>query len=227
MLFLFVLMSMGVSLAVGASKSLRETCTDEELIQRYAQGDMRAFEILYTRHRKPLFNFILRFVRPQGSPNDAEELLQEVFMRVVRNANEYVQKAKFTTWMYTIARNRCIDFLRRRQTTPSGTSMDQSLGHEDEGGQTLKDRLEDESNVDGNQRVFRQQFQTILKQGIETLPDDQREVFLLREFSSLPYKEIAEIVDVVENTVKSRMRYALEGLRKFFVAHGFSLEDIE
>src|SRR6188508_364727 len=83
---------------------------DEVLMVAYQKGDVRAFEILLTRHRKPVFNFILRFV---GSRETAEDLLQETFLRVIKGADAYQRQAKFTTWLYTIARNLCVDQSRR------------------------------------------------------------------------------------------------------------------
>ena len=75
---------------------------DEDLMVQYQKGEVRAFEVLLTRHRKPVYNFILRFV---GDKETAEDLLQEAFMRVIKGAEAYKRQAKFTTWLYTIARN--------------------------------------------------------------------------------------------------------------------------
>ena len=83
---------------------------DEVLMVRYQKGEVRAFEILLQRHRKPIFNFILRFV---GSRELAEDLMQEAFLRVIKSAENYKRQAKFTTWLYTIARNLCVDQSRR------------------------------------------------------------------------------------------------------------------
>src|ERR1041384_1901866 len=85
---------------------------DEDLMVLYQRGEVRAFELLLTRHRKPVYNFILRFV---GDKETAEDLLQEAFMRVIRGAEAYKRQAKFTTWLYTIARNLCVDQTRRRK----------------------------------------------------------------------------------------------------------------
>ena len=85
---------------------------DEDLMVMYQKGEVRAFEVLLSRHRKPVFNFILRFV---GDRETAEDLLQEAFMRVIKGAEAYKRQAKFTTWLYTIARNLCVDQTRRRK----------------------------------------------------------------------------------------------------------------
>src|SRR5215217_8434662 len=94
----------------GAEKPVTRDESDEGLMLRYQKGEVRAFEVLLTRHRKPVFNFILRYV---GEPAQAEDLLQEVFLRVIKSVDAYERQAKFTTWLYTIARNLCVDSSRR------------------------------------------------------------------------------------------------------------------
>lgn len=181
--------------------------TNETLMMRFRDGDVRAFEFLLARHQKPIYEFILRSVGPYNTAL-AEDLAQETFLRVVKQAKSYEQRAKFTTWLYTLARNLCIDN-SRRMVHRKARSLDQP----DEEGQTLLDRTADKGHAVDRQ-VIGQQLQTRLQQAIDSLPDDQREVFLMREHADLSFKEIAEIVGISENTVKSRMRYALEKLRE-------------
>jgi len=174
---------------------------------RYRGGDVRAFEQLLRRHKKPVFNFLWRQV---GDRALAEELLQEVFLRVIKSASTYQEQAKFTTWLYTIARNLCVDAARRaghRRTL----SLDAPQGGDPE--RTLGDGVADPSGNPSQQAMSRELRESI-ERAIAALPEEQREVFLMRERSGLPFKEIASIVGVPENTVKSRMRYALERLRE-------------
>ena len=89
---------------------------DEDLMGRFARGDVAAFELLVERHERPVYRFVLRSVRDDER---AEELTQDVFLRVVNNAARYKPSAKFTTWLYTIARNACIDEARRRGRRPT------------------------------------------------------------------------------------------------------------
>ena len=103
--------------------SLQEM-SDEELMFSYADGNADAFEELYSRHEKPVFHFILRSC---GNRDRAEEILQEVFLRVIKSADRYKESAKFTTWLYTIARNLCIDKARKRSRATE-ISMDQPRG---------------------------------------------------------------------------------------------------
>lgn len=180
---------------------------DEDLMVLYQQGEVRAFEVLLSRHRRPVFHFILRFT---GDKETAEDLLQEAFMRVIRGAENYKRQAKFTTWLYTIARNLCVDQSRRRKHRKHA-SLDAPMDASGEAG-TLLDVVPSTEMASDRQAVNKQLHET-LHRAIASLPDDQREVFLMREFLDMPFKEIGDVVGVPENTVKSRMRYALEKLR--------------
>jgi RNA polymerase sigma-70 factor, ECF subfamily len=182
--------------------------SDESLMLRYRDGDVRAFELLVTRHRKALFNFILRFVRDTAQ---AEDVTQETFLRLVKGADAYERQAKFTTWLYTIARNLCVDASRRGKHRKAA-SLDAPLGDDDNAG-SLLDLLPDGSAGVDRQAQSRE-LGLRLRQAIEALPDEQREIFLLREVADLQFNEIANVVGCPENTVKSRMRYALEKLRE-------------
>ena len=219
----FVLFIVALGMISARGSALLQTLTDEELMKRYQKGQSAAFELLYQRHRKPIFGFILRYVRERDK---AEELMQEVFFKLVQQRNNYKTQAKFTTWLYTIARNLCIDTYRKskhRQTV----SLQQNVGGEEDGA-SLEQLLEDlNPGRDGEQRVFDRQLQRVIEEGVQLLPDEQKQAFLLRQVSHLKFKEIAEIADTSENTIKSRMRYALEFLRRHLEAAGFSLTDLE
>ncbi len=184
--------------------------SDEGLMLRYQKGDVRAFEILLGRHRRPVFNFILRYV---GEPAQAEDLLQEVFLRVIKGAESYQKQAKLTTWLYTIARNLCVDASRRgkhRKAYSLDVPMDTDAGKD---GATLLDVVADKA-PGTDRKVMSKELHGRLHAAIGSLSEDQREVFLMREFLDMPFREIAEVVGCPENTVKSRMRYALEKLRE-------------
>ncbi|MCB9638609.1 MAG: RNA polymerase sigma factor [Myxococcales bacterium] len=199
--------------------------TDEDLMLDYAQGDAQAFQHLYERHRKPVFNFILRSVH---SMELAEELMQDVFMRVIQNAQSYTKQAKFTTWLYTIARNICIDSYRRQKHRVMLSLHQSGKGRAEEEGPTLEQSLEDaEARERSEDKAFFREVHQSLEIGLDGLPPEQREVFLLREVSNLSYKEIADVVGTLENTVKSRMRYALEHLRRHLESRGVTLEDLQ
>ncbi len=180
---------------------------DEDLMVLYQKGEVRAFEILLVRHRKPLYNFILRFL---GDKETAEDLLQEAFMRVIKGAEAYKRQAKFTTWLYTIARNLCVDQTRRRKHRKHA-SLDAPLDAGEESG-SLLDVIPSKEMASDRKSVNKQLHET-MQRAIAGLSEEQREVFLMREFLDMPFKQIADVVGVPENTVKSRMRYALDKLR--------------
>lgn len=178
---------------------------------RFQAGERRAFATLVQRHKTALFNFVLRQVRVQSA---AEDLVQDVFVKIVNNASEFKHEARFTTWAYTIARNVCIDHLRK-MALRKHPSLDHSGTDDGEDTRSLGERVADERprasverNAIGNEMSDR------IASAVEQLPAEQREVFLLREVANVPFKEIAAITGVPENTVKSRMRYALERLQE-------------
>ena len=180
---------------------------DEDLMVKYQQGEVRAFEVLLTRHRKPVYNFVLRYV---GDKETAEDLLQETFMRVIKGADAYKRQAKFTTWLYTIARNLCVDQTRRRKHRKHA-SLDAPMAADDDSG-TLLDVIPSKE-MGSDRKSVNKELYARMQGAIGALSEEQREVFLMREFLDMPFKQIAEVVGVPENTVKSRMRYALEKLR--------------
>ena len=186
----------------------RSDVTDEALMIRFQGGERHAFTLLVRRHQSPLYNFALRHLQ---SPPAAEEVVQETFTRVVQNAATFMQTSRFTSWLYAIARNLCIDLLRK-QRQRRHPSLDEPSHAADGTGTTLGER-----SADGRASVERTAVSTEIRErllsAVAQLPEEQREVFLLREMSNLPFKEIAEVVGAPENTVKSRMRYALERLQ--------------
>lgn len=202
-----------------------DALADEALMERYAAGDAVAFEVLFARHERGVLSFVFRSVRHRER---AEELTQDVFLRVVRNASKYRPNAKFTTWLYTIARNACIDE-SRRASKRRHASLDASLDDEG-GGATFKDRVVDLAAASGAGEISRAQFREALAEGLDALPDEQREVFVLRHVEGLKFVDIAEMTGVSENTVKSRMRYAMQALRGYvasFEGHSFDDDDLD
>ncbi len=181
--------------------------TDEDLMTAYQGGEVRAFEVLLARHRKPVFNYILRFI---GDRETAEDLLQEAFLRVIKGVDAYKRQAKFTTWLYTIARNLCVDQTRRRKHRRHA-SLDAPMDASEDAG-TLLEVLPG-GEMASDRKTVNKQLYARMQKAIAELSEEQREVFLMREFLDLPFKQIGEVVGVPENTVKSRMRYALEKLR--------------
>lgn len=184
--------------------------SDEDLLHRFHDGDAEAFAVLLGRYERPLYNFILRSVRRRDR---ADELLQEAFLKVIQRSAEFKGHSKFSTWLYTITRNLCIDH-SRKMVFRRHRSLDAPAPRAgSDPGPTLLDRT-----AGNDPRVDRQAISSDLREriaaAVEELPDDQREVFLLRQVQGMPFRDIAEVVGVPENTVKSRMRYALERLQR-------------
>jgi len=186
--------------------------SDEALMMRFQAGDRGALSTLVSRHKTSMYNFVLRQVR---SRSVAEDLTQDVFVRLVQSASTFKHEARFTSWLYAIARNLCIDHLRRGGLRHAA-SLDAPIGREDDAsGATLGERLADPTPAASAERsVVSADIGARVNRAVESLPVEQREVFLLRQLARVPFRDIAEMTGVSENTVKSRMRYALERLQE-------------
>ena len=185
------------------------TLGDEELLRRFRDGEQAALAVIVERYRRPLFNFILRSV---GDRDRSEELLQDVFVRVVEKSGDFKGDSKLSTWLYTIARNLCID-LSRKMVFRRHKSLDATTGGDGADGPTLGERVPASTHF-ADRETIGKQLGVKLAAAVEALPDDQREVFLMREVQQMAFKEIADVVGAPENTVKSRMRYALLRLQE-------------
>ena len=195
---------------------MTEDHSDEELLRRFNEGDAEAFAQLVGRYQRPLFNFILRSVRRRER---ADELLQDVFMKVVQRSQDFKGNSKFSTWLYTIARNLCIDH-SRKMVFRRHVSLDapgRSAGSEE--GPTLLERTAAEG-PEPDRAMLQSDLRIRIAEAVEELPEEQRDVFLMRQVQGMPFKDIADIVGVPENTVKSRMRYALERLQRALADYG-------
>ncbi len=183
--------------------------TDEELMKRFQAGDARAFRQLLGRHERRVYNF---FLRSFGKKEVAQDLTQDTFLRIVKGKASYQRKAKFSTWMWRIAHNLRVDTYRREKFRKHD-SLDKPIGQNDS--MTTKlDMVEDPKEIGAERRTHGDRFVEALTQVLPELDDDQREVFLLRQMEGLSFQEIAEVQNVNINTVKSRMRYALQKLRE-------------
>ncbi|MGE0433922.1 MAG: sigma-70 family RNA polymerase sigma factor [Planctomycetota bacterium] len=184
---------------------------DEALLARYVDGDLEAFGVLLGRYEKPVFRFVVRYLRDHQL---AEDVHQEVFVRVIRGAATFKRAQKFGPWLFRIARNLCIDTIRR-EGYRKAVSLSAPVGGSahDPASATLGDTVEG-----GAQRpdAAAEALDTAaaLQRALDELPDDQRELVLLKEISGLTFKEAAVVLGVPESTLKSRMQVALESLRK-------------
>ncbi len=195
--------------------------SDEQLMEAFRSGDARAFEALVRRHRAPVFNFVFRYT---GHRARAEDLLQEIWLKVIRGSETWEQKARFTTWVFTIARNLCVDSARKESYRQTDSLDAPARGDLEGEGPALGETVSDDGAGDPERGAHNARLRPMLERALQSLPEEQREVFILREYSGIPFKEIAEVTGTSENTVKSRMRYALEGLRKRLAELGLDAE---
>ncbi|KAF1705289.1 RNA polymerase sigma factor [Pseudoxanthomonas kaohsiungensis] len=172
--------------------------TDDALMLAWAAGDASAFEVLYGRHRGPLFRFLLAQLRDRPL---AEELYQDVWQRVIAARATWRPEAAFATWLYRIAHNRLNDHWRAQRHRPPAP-LDAELRTA-----ALADPEHPGSVAEQHEQRQR------LQQALDELPDEQREAVLLRLQQELSLEEIGRITGVGRETVKSRLRYALDKLR--------------
>jgi len=194
--------------------------TDEELIALYRQGDGKAFPALFTRYKGKVFFLVQRYF-----PNRerAEEVFQEVFLKVIEKLDSFDAAGSFRSWFLTICRNHCIDRLRQQARRPEMPVS--SLGAEDDE-QPPSAATALSKEVPGDQALYASELGKHLQRALDKLPEEQRETFLLKERMGLTFEEIADMTQVSVNTVKSRMRYALEALRRTLRGKDFVKEAI-
>lgn len=185
--------------------------SDEDLMLRYRDGDVRAFEDLYARHRGGVFRYVLRQV---GFRPAAEEVFQEVWTNIISSRARYRVEARFATFLYRVAHNCVIDHFRRK---PPLQLI--ALDGADEAMQVTGPQQEQPERAVARRQAARQ-----LLRALAMLPDEQREAFLLHEEGGLKLEEIADVTGVGRETVKSRLRYALAKLRQELNESGMSHE---
>ena len=170
------------------------TPADEELIERFQKGDVYAFELIVNRYKDPLLNFVYHFL---GDKIDAEDVVQETFLRVYRNKHLYRNIAKFSTWIYTIAGNLAKTELRRRKRRRLFSISQMGFDNKD---YDVPDPLRTaDVQVDGDMK------EAFIRKEIDALPVKFREVVVLRDVDEFSYEEISDILKIPIGTVKSRV----------------------
>jgi RNA polymerase sigma factor (sigma-70 family) len=178
--------------------------SDEALMGRYVRGEAAAFELLYRRHEMRVWRYLQRNLRNAAT---ADELMQEVWFAVARDAARYLPSARFTSWLFTIAHNRMIDSIRAQRRH---TSLE-SLGHESD--EVIRQMTADPSASPVAAAVARDEAAALIR-AVEELPQEQREAFLLQVEGDLDVEEIAKLTGSSFETTKSRLRYARTKLRE-------------
>jgi RNA polymerase sigma-70 factor (ECF subfamily) len=181
--------------------------TDVQLMLDVKAGDEASFELLLRKYRTPLVNFLCRMVRDTAV---AEDLAQEVFLRVYRAREEYAPSAKFTTWMFRIATNLALNSVRDNRRRQVEISMDQPAESGEEEARAME--VPDRAPSVEQQLVARSRAEMILK-AIHALPEKQRAAVLLHKYQELDYDEIARVLECSESALKSLLFRAYETLR--------------
>ena len=185
--------------------------TEQELVARAKAGDDEAFAQLMHDNEKRIYNLILRMT---GNPEDAMDLAQEAFLNAWRGLKFFKGDSAFSTWVYRLASNACIDHLRR-QKRRQDISLPMPVDEEDD---SIPD-IPDERFLP-EQELERQELRRAVAEGLERLSDEHRQVLVMREINGLSYQEIGDILDLEEGTVKSRIARARNSLRKILVEGG-------
>ena len=192
---------------------MNKSISDYELIMRFIKGEQPCFEKLIHRHKNKVFAYISLYIRDQAL---AEDIFQDTFLKVIQSvkAGKYSDNGKFLSWVMRIAHNLIIDHFRRikQMNTISSDNYESDLFNSK---RFAEDNIEDD--------LVKRQIHQDVRKMISHLPDDQREVVILRHYAGLSFREIAEITEVSINTALGRMRYALINMRKLMEEKNISL----
>lgn len=185
--------------------------TEQELVARAKAGDDEAFAQLMRDNEKRIYNLTLRMT---GNPDDAMDLAQEAFLNAWRGLKFFKGDSAFSTWVYRLASNACIDHLRRK-TRRQDISATMPTNEEDDSSPDIPDE-----RFQPEQELERQELRQAVTDGLQQLSDEHRQVLVMREINGLTYQEIADVLDLEPGTVKSRIARARNSLRKILLESG-------
>jgi RNA polymerase sigma factor (sigma-70 family) len=187
--------------------------SDQDLIQKFLSGDKSGIEKLILRHKSKVYTYILLVVKNQQL---AEDIFQDTFIKVIRSLvdGKYKDNGRFVSWVIRIAHNLIIDHFRKEKQI-------NTLSNDDYESDIFNSRKLSDQNIEDV--LIRDQITSDVRQLIDELPEEQKEVILLRHYGGMSFKEIADQTDVSINTALGRMRYALINLRKLIIRKNISL----
>jgi RNA polymerase sigma factor (sigma-70 family) len=192
---------------------MNKTYTDYELIQKFIKGEQSCFEEIIHRHKNKVFAYISLYIRDQAL---VEDIFQDTFLKVIQSvkSGKYYDNGKFLSWVMRIAHNLIIDHFRRikQMNTTSNDDYESDI---------FNSKKFSDANIEDI--LIKRQIQKDVRMLIGQLPDDQKEVVILRHYAGLSFKEIADITEVSINTALGRMRYALINLRRIMEENKISL----
>jgi RNA polymerase sigma-70 factor (ECF subfamily) len=180
---------------------------DAALMLRAKRGDRAAFAVLVDKYKQPVMNFVFRSLRDEI---EAEDLAQNVFLQVYKSRSRYKQTAKFSTWLFTIARNLCLNEIRRRSRHPAESIEEAHAEHEDQ----PRQQFEDKSQIAPPEKLLHGELEQKIGEALAGLPENQRTAILLCRQDELSYEEIAEILDCSLSATKSLIHRGRETLKE-------------
>lgn len=178
--------------------------TDDRLVAAYAEGENQAFDVLLRRHQARVFSYIYSVVKNRDI---ADDIFQETFVKAIMTIRQgrYAESGKFSAWISRIAHNLIIDFYRQEKS-------ENTLSADDESVDVLNRREHSDSNIEDT--MVCEQIHDDVRRIIEALPENQREVLMMRYYKDMSFKEIADVTNVSINTALGRMRYAILNMRR-------------
>lgn len=184
--------------------------SEQVLIDRSKAGDVAAFEELISVYQKKIYNLTFRML---GNLNDADDLTQETFIRVFKSISNFKGESTFSTWIYRIATNVCLDELRKRKNKKA-ISLDEEIKVDDG---EIKRQIESDTPLP-DEIAEKEELRLFVKNAIESLPEEQRLIISLRDIQGLSYDEIAQVLECPSGTVKSRINRARQALKKILIS---------
>lgn len=183
---------------------------DWSLIEKFEGGDVTAFQEIFNRHKSRIVNLSYRFVQSREA---AEDIAQDVFIKIYEKRPKFDPKAKFTTWLYRVTVNTSLDFIRKNKFI---VRLPNAGAEDPDGKENFLERVGDPNSPSPSETVQQKELHVLLRTEIDALPEDLRLPILLYQFENLPYEEIARILGITPKAVERRLYHAKQRLRDKF-----------